>query len=344
MKYAKKILGYLMFPVILVLVAVVFIVASGADPAEALSVFIEGVFGNKNSFCEIFVKATPLILTGLACAVAFRTGFFNIGAEGQFYIGAVAASAVALRAEFLPPVIRMIYAFLAGFIAGGAWSLIAAIFKLKFNISEIIVTIMLTYIATNFVGVAVRSFMQDPEKSMAQSEKLADEMVLPRLLEGTRLHAGFIIAIVLVAVVWFIMYKTTWGYEMRVVGHNPRAAECSGISVTGGVVRAAMLSGGLAGLAGVIEVLAIQKKLLEAFSADCGYTGVLIALLAANKPQLVPVVAIIYAMIQVGASTMQRRAGVPSAMVNVLIGAAVIILLVRTIISMRAKKEVKKNA
>ena len=118
----------------------------------------------------------------------------------------------------------------------------------------------------------------------------------------------------------------------------------SGISVTGGVVRAAMLSGGLAGLAGVIEVLAIQKKLLEAFSADCGYTGVLIALLAANKPQLVPVVAIIYAMIQVGASTMQRRAGVPSAMVNVLIGAAVIILLVRTIISMRAKKEVKKNA
>ena len=186
--------------------------------------------------------------------------------------------------------------------------------------------------------------MQDPEKSMAQSEKLADEMVLPRLLEGTRLHAGFIIAIVLVAVVWFIMYKTTWGYEMRVVGHNPRAAECSGISVTGGVVRAAMLSGGLAGLAGVIEVLAIQKKLLEAFSADCGYTGVLIALLAANRPQLVPVVAIVYAMVQVGAATMQRRAGVPSAMVNVLIGVAVIMILIRAIIARRARKEAAKHA
>ncbi len=344
MKYAKKILGYLAFPVVLVLVAVVFIVASGADPVEALKIFYEGIFSTKYYFCEVFVKATPLILTGLACAVAFRTGFFNIGAEGQFYIGAVAASAVALRCDFLPPVIRMICAFLAGFIAGGAWSLIAAIFKLKFNISEIIVTIMLTYIATNFVGIAVNSFMQDPNGTMPQSEKLTEEMVLPGILEGTRLHAGFIIAVVLAIVVWFVLYKTTWGYEMRVVGHNPRAAECSGISVTGGVVRAAMLSGGLAGLAGVIEVLAIQKKLLESFSADCGYTGVLIALLAANKPQLVPVVAIVYAMVQCGAATMQRRAQVPSAMVNVLIGAAVIMLLIRAIIAMRAKKEVKKNA
>ena len=344
MKIAKKMLGFLIYPITLVLVAIFFIVVSGANPSEALSIFVEGVFGNRNSFCEIFVKATPLILTGLACAVAFRTGFFNIGAEGQFYMGAVAASAVALRCDFLAPLPRMICAFLAGFIAGGAWSLIAAIFKLKFKISEIIVTIMLTYIATNFVGIAVRSFLQDPNGSMPQSEKLADEMVLPRIVEATRLHAGFIIAIVLAVVVWFILYKTTWGYEMRVVGHNPRAAECTGISVTGGVVRAAMLSGGLAGLAGVIEVLAIQKKLLESFSADCGYTGVLIALLAANKPQLVPVVAIVYAMVQVGAASMQRRAGVPSAMVNVLIGVAVIMILVRAIIAKRAKKGAAKHA
>lgn len=344
MKNAKKILSYVLYPATLVLVAILFIVASGANPAEALAIFADGVFGNKNSFCEVFVKATPLILTGLACAVAFRTGFFNIGAEGQFYIGAVAASAIALRAEFLSPPLRMICAFLAGFLAGGIWSLIAAVFKLKFKISEIIVTIMLTYIATNFVGMAVRSFLQDPSGNMPQSEKLADAMLLPRILDGTRLHLGFLIALALTAAVWFILYKTTWGYEMRVVGHNPRAAECCGISVAGGVVRAAMLSGGLAGLAGVIEVLAIQKKLLESFSADCGYTGVLIALLAANKPQLVPVVAVIYAMVQVGAASMQRRADVPSAMVTVLIGVAVIMLLVRTIIARRPKKEAAKHA
>ena len=240
--------------------------------------------------------------------------------------------------------LRIVCAFAAGFIAGGLWSLIAAIFKLKFKISEIIVTIMLTYIAVNFVGIAVRTFLQDPAGNMPQSEKLENALVLPKLITGTRLHLGFIIAMVMAALVWFIMDKTTWGYELRVVGFNARAAQCCGISVTGGVVRAAMLSGGLAGMAGVIEVLAIQKKLLEAFSADCGYTGVLIALLAANKPQLVPFVAILYAAVTVGAATMQRRAGVPSAMVNVLIGLAVVIVLLRAMMQSRQKKEVKKHA
>ena len=343
MKKVKKLISFIHYPLVLIAVAILLIIASGANPVQALSIFWNGIFGNKNSFCEVFVKATPLILTGLACAVAFRTGFFNIGAEGQFYIGAVAASAIALRCDFLPPVLRVICAFAAGFIAGGLWSLIAAIFKLKFKISEIIVTIMLTYIATNFVGIAVRTFLQDPAGNMPQSEKLENALVLAKVLKGTRLHIGFFIALALAAIVWLLMDKTTWGYELRVVGFNARAAQCCGISVTGGVVRAAMLSGGLAGMAGVVEVLAIQKKLLESFSADCGYTGVLIALLAANKPQLVPFVAILYAAVTVGATTMQRRAGVPSSMVNVLIGFAVVLLLLRTML-MNRKKEVKKNA
>lgn len=343
MNKVKKIISYACYPLILVAAAILLIIASGADPVNALSIFWNGIFGNKNSFCEVFVKATPLILTGLACAVAFRTGFFNIGAEGQFYIGAIAASAIALRCDFIPPTLRIICAFAAGFIAGGLWSLIAALFKLKFKISEIIVTIMLTYIAVNFLGVAVRTFLQDPAGNMPQSEKLENALVLPKLLVGTRLHPGFFIALAMALLVWFVMDKTTWGYELRVVGFNPRAAQCCGISVTGGVIRAAMLSGGLAGMAGVIEVLAIQKKLLESFSADCGYTGVLIALLAANKPQLVPFVAILYAAVTVGAATMQRRAGVPSAMVNVLIGFAVVVLLMRSMFTGK-KKEVKKHA
>ena len=148
----------------------------------------------------------------------------------------------------------------------------------------------------------------------------------------------------MVALIWFILEKTTWGYEMRLVGLNPRAAQVSGISVTGGVVRASVLSGGLAGLAGVIEFMAIQKKLLEGFSADCGYTGVLIALLAANRPELVPVAALLYAAAQVGASAMQRQANVPSSMVSILIGAVVILLLARAWFSTRMKKEGKKHA
>ena len=130
MKNVKKILSFVSYPLILVAAAVLLIVASGAEPLNALSVFWNGIFGNKNSIGEVFVKATPLIFTGLACAVAFKTGFFNIGAEGQFYIGAVAASAIALRCDFIPPVLRIICAFAVGFIAGGAWSLIAALFNL----------------------------------------------------------------------------------------------------------------------------------------------------------------------------------------------------------------------
>lgn len=335
MRALGRVLAYI---VLILLAATLLIVASGASPLNAFGVFLKGIFGSKNSFCEVFVKGTPLILTGLACAVAFNTGFFNIGAEGQFYMGAAAAAAVALRCDFLPPAVRIVAAFIAGFLAGGIWSLIAAAMKLRFSISEIIVTIMLNYIAINFVGVAVRTFLQDPASGLPQSEKLAADMVLPRLLTGTRLHLGFIIAAVLVIVVWFILDKTTWGYEMRVVGLNPRAAQVNGISVAGGVIRASVLSGGLAGLAGVIEVMAIQKKLLEGFSADCGYTGVLIALLAANKPQWVPVAALIYAAAQVGAAAMQRTANVPSAMISILIGAVVISLLARAWLARRGKE------
>lgn len=328
----------LVYVALILLAATLLIVASGASPLTAFGVFLKGIFGNKNSFCEIFVKGTPLILTGLACAVAFNTGFFNIGAEGQFYMGAAAAAAVALRCNFLPPLARLLAAFAAGFLAGGLWSLIAAMMKLRFSISEIIVTIMLNYIAINFVGVAVRTFLQDPASGLPQSEKLEAALVLPKLLSGTRLHLGFVIAAALVILVWFIMEKTTWGYEMRVVGLNPRAAEVNGISVAGGVVRASLLSGGLAGLAGVIEFMAIQKKLLEGFSADCGYTGVLIALLAANKPQFLPAAALIYAAAQVGAAAMQRQANVPSAMVSILIGGVVISLLAQAWLARRGKE------
>lgn len=337
MKILRGIERIMLYIILLLIAATLLIVASGASPVVAFGVFIKGIFGNTNSFCEIFVKGTPLILTGLACTVAFNTGFFNIGAEGQFYMGAAAAAAIALRCTFLPAAVRILTAVLAGFLAGGLWSLIAAEMKLRFSISEIIVTIMLNYIAVNFIGVAVRTFLQDPSSGLPQSEKISSDMVLPRLLNGTRLHLGFIIALALVIIVWFIQNKTTWGYEMRVVGLNPRAAQVNGISVAGGVVRASVLSGGLAGLAGMIEFMAIQKKLLEGFSADCGYTGVLIALLAANKPQYVPAAALIYAAAQTGAAAMQRQANVPSSMISILIGGVVISLLTRSWLLHRKK-------
>ena len=164
---------------------------------------------------KIFVKACPLILTGLGCAVAYRTGFFNIGAEGQFYVGAMATTMVALNWTAVPGIPRIILSLVIGFLAGGVWALIAAVCKAKFNISEIIVTIMLNYIAINFLGYAVRSFLMDPEGNVPQSAKIDKAVQLGTLIRATRFHAGILIAIICVLVVWFFLEKTNYGIRIE---------------------------------------------------------------------------------------------------------------------------------
>lgn len=341
MSSKQKAINLLQIIVITVAVGTILILLSGAAPLKAYGLFFNGIFGNINGFSEALIKATPLIFTGLGCAVAFKTGFFNIGAEGQFYMGAVAAAVVSLNLTAVSGPIRIMLSILAGFICGGVWALVAAIFKAKFGVSEIIVTIMLNYIAINFVGLAVRTFLMDPSGSVPQSAKIDESALLPRILPPTRLHAGFIIAVIAVILVWIIMERTKLGYELKVVGFNKRAASCNGISVMKNIVLSAFLSGGLAGLAGVVEVVGVQKKLLEGISSNCGYTAVLIALMASNRPAGVLAAAILFAAMQVGANTMQRQLGVPSAIVNILIGLVVLLILGQGLIRKRAGKKVE---
>ena len=328
-KQTRNLTDILIIAVIVIIVGTVLIMACKASPLEAYQLFFNGIFGTPSSFAEIFVKACPLILTGLGCAVAFRTGFFNIGAEGQFYVGAMAGAAVALNLTVVPGVPRILLALLAGFFCGGIWALIAAVMKAKLGISEIIVTIMLNYIAIGFLGFAVRSFLMNPEGSVPESAKVDAAAQLSILIPRTRFHAGIIIAVICVAAVWLLIEKTTLGYEMKVVGFNKRAASCNGISVIKNIILSSFLSGGLAAMAGVIEVLAVQKKLLEGISSNCGYTAVLIALIATNNPLGVLVVAILYSAMQVGANSMQRQLGVPSAISSILIGLVVLMILAR---------------
>lgn len=347
MEKEKRIRGLadtLLILLITIVTGTILIMACGADPAEAYSLFFRGIFGTPAAFAEIFVKSCPLILTGLGCAVAYRTGFFNIGAEGQFYVGAMATTIVALNWNALPGIPRIIAALVVGFLAGGVWALLAAICKAKFNISEIIVTIMMNYIAINFLGYAVRSFLMDPEGNVPQSAKIDKSVQLGNLIPATRFHVGILIAIVCVIVVWFFLEKTTMGYELKAVGLNKRGSACNGISVMKNIVLSAFLSGGLAAAAGGIEVLAIQKKLLEGISSNCGYTAVLVALVAFNNPLGVLFVAIFYAAMQVGAGSMQRQLGVPSAIVNILIGLVVVLILGRELFHFKKKQsKVKKG-
>ncbi|RGY98071.1 ABC transporter permease [Clostridium sp. AM58-1XD] len=338
MSQKKSYLSIVWIALITIAAGTLLIILSNASPLEAYQMFFKGIFGNMSNFCEIFVKATPLILTGLGCAVAFKTGFFNIGAEGQFYMGAVAAASVALGLTSVPGPARIILSMLAGFLCGGLWALIAAVFKAKFGISEIIVTIMLNYISINFMGIAVRTFLMDPAGSVPQSARIEASAAFKLLMPPTRLNMGFLIAIAAVVIVWILMEKTTVGYELKVVGSNRRAAKCSGISVMKNTIISAFLSGGLAGLAGVVEVLGIQKKLLEGISSDCGYTAVLVALLASNHPVGVFFSAVGFAAMQVGANSMQRQMGVPSAIVNILVGLVVLLVLGKKMFQLKKKK------
>lgn len=344
MNSKQKLLSLGSIAVITVLTGMLLIALAGASPIAAIGMFFRGIFGSLNGFSEVFVKATPLILTGLGCAVAFKTGFFNIGAEGQFYMGAVTATWISLSLTQVPGGVRIILSILAGFLMGGIWALIAALLKAKFKISEIIVTIMLNYIAINFVGLAVRTFLMDPAGSVPQSARIEAAAAFRLLMPPARINAGLFIALAAVLLIWILMEKTTVGYEIKVVGFNRRAAQCNGISTIKNIVLSAFLSGGLAGLAGVIEVLGIQKKLLEGISSDCGYTAVLVALLASNHPIGVLFSAIGFAAMQVGANSMQRQMGVPSAIVNILMGLVVLLILGKSIFERLFKKRSEARA
>lgn len=339
MSRARKAGQILLVVLVSIAVCTALILISGADPFQAYRQFFYGIFGNINGFAEVFVKATPLIFAGLAVAVAFQTGFFNIGAEGQFYMGAIGAAVAALYLPVgIPGVLRIILAFALGFAMGGLWALLAAVCKAKFGISEIISTIMLNYVAINTVGILVRGALQDKSDYLPQSAKFDAGMSLLEIMPPSRLNAGFLVALAAGIAVWFLMKYTTHGFEMRAVGLNSRAAHCTGISTAKNLILSAFLSGGLAGLAGVCEVLGIQHKLLEGISSDVGYTAILVALLAGTNPLLVMAAAVGFAAIQVGANTMQRQLGVPASIVSILIGLVVVLILGRGMLQRKTKK------
>ena len=317
---------------ITLLVSILLVILAGGNPAKAVSSFVFGIFGTLNGFAEIFVRATPLILLGLAVALSFKTGFFNLGAEGQFYMGAIAATITVLYTPGLPGLARILLAFLTSFAAGGLWAFVPAWMKNSLGISETVSTIMFNYIAIMFVGIFIRGFLQDPGTTEAMSAQIPQEARLVQLLYPTRLHLGIIVAVLTALIIQFVLYRTTAGLNMQLIGMSKRAAYCNGLSVKRWMAITALVSGGLSGLAGMVEILGLQYRLLEGVSAGNGYTAILIALLASNSPIGSIGVAIGYAMLMVGTTTMQRHLGIPSSMVSIIIGFIVMMVLFKDLI------------
>lgn len=272
-----------------------------------------------NPFFESLVQSTPYIFAGLAVALGFRVGLFNIGAEGQIFIGATTTVVAAIFLKGLPPLIHVPIALLAGFIGGGLWGFIPGWLKAATGGHEVINTIMMNYIAFRLSEFLLRGPLKDPDGFTPVSAEIEESAKLFRFFENPiRFHIGFFIALLFAYLVYLLLFKTTWGYTLRTVGANPRAAKYAGMSIVSSTVLAMFLSGGLAGLAGANEVLGVNHNLAVAFSSGYGFDSIALALLGKSHPAGVVLAAILFGFLRNGAVQMQLTAGIPIDIISVL--------------------------
>lgn len=316
-----------LFSIILAFLAgAVFLSLYGFDPGETYINMFNGAFGSTYALSETLVKAIPLMLAGLAVSVAFRMKLWNIGAEGQIYMGAFAASGIALSFGDLNSWILLPLMMLAGFIAGGIWGLIPGALRAFWEVNETITTLMFNYIAIFWVDFLVFGPWKDPASlGFPLSPRFSPNAYLPALGD-TRVHLGLIIAIA-VAIIFFILIKyTRWGYEVRVIGESKEAARYAGMNVIRNMLLVMLISGGIAGLAGMIEVAGITHRLQHGISPGYGYTAIIVAWLGRLDPFAIILVAFLFGALLIGGFNLQSFS-VPFSIVLILQGAVLFFLL-----------------
>ncbi len=319
----------LLVPLLAVLTAVVIggivIAGVGGNPFFAYQGLIQGSFGSAKALSETAVWATPYIFAGLAVAVAFKGGLFNIGAEGQIALGAVTAALIGYALPDwlgvnLPAIVHIPLAVGLGALAGMLWAGIPGVLKAFYGGHEVINTIMMNYIALNLTSYLMNGPMKDPnpQNVIARTPMIASSAQIPPIFEGYRIHWGFILALVVAFLVWILIWKTTLGFEIRTVGSNPDAAKYAGINVKRTIILSMALSGMLAGLAGTIEVTALNYRHELGFSIGYGFDAIAIALLGKTHPLGVVIAAILFAAMRNGATRMQFLTQIPVDVISVI--------------------------
>lgn len=304
------------------------IALAGASVVDAYGYMVRGAFGSLFAFSETLTRTTPLILTGLAAAVAFRARLWNIGGEGQLYAGALAAVAIGTGAIDAPSYVMIPLVLVAGALAGALFFLGPAFLKLRFGADEVVTTLLLNFVMLLFVQMMLEGPLQDPMGlGWPQSAPIVDAAALPTLIPRMRVHSGLVVGLVAVLAVFVLMRRTVWGMEIRAVGENAPAARYAGIPVTATVLRVALLSGALAGLAGVGEVAGLKGYLTSDLSPGFGYAGIVVAMLALLHPLGVVAAAIFVAAVFVGADAMSRTAGVPSYIAQVMVAVSLLAMV-----------------
>lgn len=302
---------------------------AGADIVTAYGEMAKGVFGSVFAFSEMLTRATPLIFTGLAAALAFRARLWNIGAEGQLYLGAMAAVAIGAGAIDAPAIVLVPLIVILGAAAGATGMVVPAVLKTRFGADEVVTTLLLNFVILIFVQMMLEGALKDPMGlGWPQSAPILDQGMLPTLIDRMRVHSGLVIALVAAAVAQFMLARSVWGFRLRAVGENAAAARHAGIGVNRTLLSVAIVSGGLAGLAGVSEVAGLKGYLTADLSPGFGYTGIVVAMLAGLSPVGVVISALFIASVFVGADSMSRAMGVSSYLADLVVSMALLCVLI----------------
>lgn len=297
------------------------------------------------TFADIFVKATPLIFTALAFAFTFKANLFNIGAQGQFYMGAVAALALSqLFGAVIPTIIALPLIFIGAALAGGIWGALVGYVKARFNANDFLVSMMSVYISLAFMNYLLRTVLIEAKHEYPQSDPIAGSMYIPQLVPGTRLHLGFLLAVAVAVLVWILLYKMPVGYRIRIVGMNPTAAKFAGIDSRKIYVLAFLISGGLAGMAGFTEVNGVQHMLVQGFNISIGAEGIGIAILANANPIGIIFGSILFGALKVGGSLLGQTSGIPSSIIELMEGFVMVFVILSYFLRrrMELRRDIKK--
>lgn len=316
---------------------------SGANPIAAYSALFSGAFLDYWGLGGTLVRMSPLLLAALAVIVPLRAGMFNIGGEGQIYIGALFGTVAALYIpDFVPAPIAIVLTILAGALGGAIWALIPALLKAYRGVNEIITSLLMSYIATNLVGVLIHVWLMDPGASYPYSREILRERTLPIFMPQTQAHIGILIAVAAAVLIWVIFKRTVLGKSIEVVGHNSTVANYSGLNVKKLLITSFVIGGAMAGLAGTFEVIGIKYRLYDQFSPGYGLQGIIVAFLAGLNPILAVVSALFIAGLESGAGIMQRMVRVDATLVAALQG--LIVMFVAIGLAFKYVPRIKKTA
>jgi len=318
--------------VLTAIIAAILFALLGKDPVRGLGIFFVEPLSSLRQFSEVLLKATPLIVIALGLAVCYRSNVWNIGAEGQYLLGALAGGGVALwlttHGIVLPKIVAVPLVLVGGVLGGMAWAAITALLRDKFNASEILVSLMLVYVAQQLVNYLVFGPWKDPAGfNFPQTKNFDPSTWLPNLLAGTRLHLGFVIALVAVGLMWVFMFRMFRGYQLQVGGLAPDAARYAGFSASTSMWTALMISGGMAGLAGGMDAIGTLRQITPHMSAGLGFTAIIVCFVGRLHPVGIVFAGILLSMMLIGGELGQSRLGLPNALTGVFQGLLLVLLL-----------------